>query len=145
IPKSDKAAAWAWLDQELNGQAAGVVRADGLTFRQLTEFYLEEAEKSLGAETYARRVEHLDRFGSWPAADNPRRMDLRLARSLTQEDVERFLRDCIASGCSASYVTEGLLKSLKACLSWASQVRPGRFPGLPLPLNPLAKMKGPAV
>ncbi len=38
-----------------------------------------------------------------------------------------------------------MLKSLKACFRWGAAVEPGKYSGLPLPANPMAKLKGPTV
>lgn len=142
-PTKDALAAQAWVHSELERRRAALVPAGDLTFRQLTEFYLEDAERELGAEAYARRVEHLDRFGNWPGPDNPLRMDLRPVRRIASDDVKKFLADMLGAGNSESYVADGLLKSVKRVFRWASEVDPGRFHGLPIPTNPVAKVKGP--
>lgn len=141
----DALAAQAWLHAELEAIEKAKRSSDDPTFAQVVEYYLEAVERRLAPETYDRRQEQLDRFGTWPRADDPQRFDLRLVRSITQGDGERYREAMIDAGNSASYIADGLIKSLKACLAWACSVEPGRFPGLPLAVNPFASLKGPTV
>src|SRR4051794_34543057 len=78
----DELAAQAWVHAELVRQQAAAVPAGDLTFRELSEYYLQDAERELSEEAYARRVEALDRFGGWPARDHPQRMDALPARRI---------------------------------------------------------------
>lgn len=143
-PTRDDSAAQAWLHNELANRSR-VILGDDVTFEQLTEFYLQESESRLGGETYDRAVEHLERFGNWPGRDDPSRMDVQPCRRIEAEDVERYVSQLVKSGLSESYVSEGLLKTLKSCFNWATKVKPGRYAGLPLGLNPTKGVKGPPV
>lgn len=161
IPKSDRAGAWAWLAAELKAREGAKPTAGSATCEQVVEWYLQDLEPTVTAETFARRDEHLDRFLMWPAEDDPQRMEIRDVRRVTRDDVTRFLRHCLENPMpwkkkdsaevkrerpnSESYISDGLLKSLKACFNWAASVEPGRFSGLPLAKNPLAGMRGPSV
>lgn len=146
-PVRDNLAAQARLHKALELAEAQVVYGDDITFSQLTEFYLEDVAKTkkVGRETYDRKVEHLDRFGNWPDVNDPGRMDAMPCRRIMSEDVERFLSALQLAGRSESYLTEGLLKNLKACFGWATRIKPGRYQGLPLESNPIRELKGPAV
>jgi integrase len=146
-PTRDEVAAQAWLHARLERERVRVLLGDDITFRRLAEYYMEDAEKSgrLGAEAFKRSIEHLNRFGEWPAADDPYRMYARPCRQIAAEDVEAFVTTLISEGLSESYVSEGLLKTVKACFAWAARVRPGRFEGLPIETNPIKAVKGPKV
>ncbi|WP_422923060.1 tyrosine-type recombinase/integrase [Singulisphaera sp. PoT] len=144
-PTKDRLAAQRWVAEELERQAAGLVVAAELDFEAMTEIYLFEAERRLGPEAYDRTVEHLSRFGNWPSPGDPNRMDRRKARSITRGDGEQFRDAMLAQGCSESYVSDGLLKTLKACFRWAAEMEPGRHSGLPLPANPMTGLRGPTV
>ena len=159
IPKSDKAAAWAWLQSKLEEQRRGLTPDPDLTFLKLSDAYLSHAEKTLPPESYARRVEHLDKFGNWPGPNHPQRMDRRLCRSITPADIRAFVDamlkeggtekgpdgKTVRRGLSPSYVRDGLLKTIKRAFAWGASVDPGSHPGLPLESNPIAGVKGPDV
>lgn len=146
-PTRDALEAQARLHKLLKEAEAQVVYGDDITFRQLTEFYLEDLEKTkkVGRETFDRKVEHLTRFGDWPDKADPGRMDALPCRRIASEDVERFLEEMKALGRSESYISEGLLKNLKACFAWAARIKAGRYAGLPLESNPIRDLRGPAV
>jgi integrase len=72
-------------------------------------------------------------------------MDHRPSRQIGAEDVEAYVAELLREGLSDSYVSEALLKTVKACYAWASKVRAGRFPGLPLAVDPVRHVKGPQV
>jgi hypothetical protein len=144
-PTRDKLAAQRWVAEELEKRARAVVPANDLSFRQLTELYLEVAENELSADAYDRRVEQLGRFGTWTPPGDQRPMDLFPCRQITGTHIRDFLAAMVSEGKSESYVTDGLLKSIKRCFSWGTSVDPGPFAGLPLPTNVAAKVKGPAI
>jgi integrase len=143
IDKDDLLSAQAWLHGELKKERERRVTAADLTFEQLTEFYLQAQEGSLAKDTYDRRVEHLNRFGNWPAPDSPARMDLHRARLITAMQVNEYAQTMLKEGLSESYVADALVKAIKTVFSWAASPESGRYPGLPLPKNPIAGLKSP--
>jgi integrase len=145
--EQDRLAAQARLHQLLERGRVKLILGDDITFQQLTEYYLHDAEESgrLGPEAYQRTVEHLNRFGNWPAKDDPYRMDLRPCRQILAEDVEAYVAALLKEGLSDSYISEGLLKTVKATYAWAARVRAGRYPGLPLLSDPIRHVRGPQV
>lgn len=144
-PTKDRLAAQAWVAAELEARRLASASSGDPTFEHLSQYYLEDAERRVGPEALDRVAEHLDRFGKWPRADDPGRMDVRLARLVTRDDVERYRDALIEGGASPAYVAKSLLCTLKTCFRWASTVEPGRFPGLPLAANPLVGLKSPAI
>jgi integrase len=56
-----------------------------------------------------------------------------------------MLKALIDGGASPSYVSKGLLMALKRLTSWAVEVDPGQFDGLPVLVDALRGMKGPEV
>lgn len=141
----DRVAAQSWVLSQLERLRTELAPAKDLTFAHVSEYYLQDAEARLGPEAYQRAVEHLDRFGNWPRGNDPNRMDMRLARTISRRDVETYRDSLLEAGLSPSYVADGLLKTLKACLRWAASVDTGRFPGLPLPAYTLTGLRGPTV
>lgn len=145
IPKHDQAGAWAWLAEGIEADRKKLAPISNITFEDVCEHYLKEAEQALPKETYSRRVEHLNRFGNWPSKGHPQRMDRRSALSITPADVKKFMEAVAEDGCSASYIRDGLLKTVKRVYSWAHDLEEGKHAGLPLASNPIAKVKGPEV
>lgn len=143
-PVKDKRAAQQWVDGELAKREEAKRFEGDITYRQLTESYLHDLAKRVGDETLKNSVTRLVQFGRWPNVGDPHRVDMRLARSITRRVIEDF-RDAMMVGRSASYVSNGLLSTLRACFRWASSIEAGIYPGLPLPSNPFAGVSMPAV
>jgi hypothetical protein len=144
-PTRDEVAAQAWLHAKLMEIELAKRSGEEPTFFDVSERYIDAMADSLGPETFDRRSEQLDRFGNWPGKDDPNRMYCRLVDTITRGDGERFKAAMVAEGLSESYITDGLVKAVKSCLSWAASVEPGRYPGLPIASNPFADLKGPTV
>lgn len=144
-PTKDRRAADAWLADGLRAMTAGRRSLAELTLDEVAEMYLAVAEIELSPETYARRVEQLQRCLAWPDYHHPQRLGLTLITRLTKADVRPFLAEMIEQGRSPAYVTGGLLMALKRLTSWAASVEPGESFGLPIRVDPLAGMKGPEI
>jgi integrase len=144
-PTKDRLAAQAWVKAELDAAKNRFRSTSDPNLFQVAEWYLESVQKTTSPETYRRRVEALRRVLGWPGPEHPQRIGLITARQLAKADIRRFVEAMTAEGNSESYVKEGLLKSVKAMVAWAHQIDEGTYPGLPLPVNPLAKMTGPDV
>jgi hypothetical protein len=143
-PTRDRMAAQAWVQARLEAFAGAVVPESDLNFEGLSECYLQAAEGRLGPEAYDRANEHLTRFGNWPSAADPSRMDRRPARLVTRQDAERF-RDAMLEGGASPSVrggrapedAEGVLPlGLRGRARGSypgSPCRPTRSPGWPIP------------
>ena len=140
-PTKDRQAARDWISAKLREKGEGAKVAGDPDLYQLAEWHLHDVEKVLSPKAYLVRAESLCRCLDWPGRDHPQRIGKIPAKKVCREDIRPFLAAMTELGRSDFYVRYSLLSAIKRLLSWATEVEPGRFPGLPLASSPLARIK----
>ncbi len=140
-PTKDRRAAEGWLNDQLETTATKLSPANNLTLDQIQEFYLHAVDGDLTPDSLNHRVEQLDRCLGWRGRGWAQTLGQRVAAEVTVDDIETMADALLAEGLSRSYVNDSLLRSLRRLFSWASDVKPGLYAGLPLKENPIAKFK----
>src|SRR5262249_39341792 len=112
--------------------------------------YLAESARLVGRGKLERRTydSHAERLGVFmvftPTGHPDGRLMHRPARTVGVADLKRLVERMEASGNSPHYIN-GILRSAKACWTWASRPDPDRDPVRLLPEDTLRGFKGPEI